>query len=67
MGDSAKYNAVARKIMVENGIAIDDQYAFCIDKLDKIQLPANVHFTPAGSKALAEQAVASILKALGKE
>ena len=66
MGDSAKYNAVARKIMDENGIAIDDQYAFCIDKLDKLQLPANVHFTKAGSEALAKQAVESILKALDK-
>lgn len=66
VGDSAKYNAVARKIMDENGIAIDDQYAFCIDKLDKLQLPANVHFTKEGSEALAKQAVASILKALDK-
>ena len=66
VGDSAKYNAVARKIMDENGIAIDDQYAFCIDKLDKLQLPANVHFTKAGSEALAKQAVESILKALDK-
>ena len=66
VGDSAKYNVAARKIMDEYGIAIDDQYAFCIDKLDKLQLPANVHFTTAGSQALAKQAVASILKALGK-
>lgn len=66
VGDSAKYNVVAKKIMDEHSIAIDDQYAFCIDKLDKLQLPANVHFSKAGSQALAEQAVASIQKALGK-
>lgn len=66
VGDSAKYNAVAKKIMDEHGIAIDDQYAFCMGKLDKLQLPANVHFTKEGSAALAKQAVASIQKALGK-
>lgn len=66
VGDSAKYNAVAKKIMDENGIAIDDQYTFCMDKLDRIQLPANVHFSSSGSKELAKQAVASIQKALEK-
>lgn len=66
VGDSAKYNAVAKKIMDENKIAIDDQYTFCMDKLDKIQLPANVHFSANGSKELAKQAVASILKALAE-
>lgn len=66
VGDSAKYNAIAKKIMDEHGIAIDDQYAFCMGKLDKLQLPANVHFTKEGSAALAQQAVASIHKALGK-
>jgi hypothetical protein len=66
VGDSAKYNAVAKNIMDEHGIAIDDQYAFALPQLKKIQRPADVHFTPEGSTALAEQAVASILKALGK-
>ena len=65
VGDSAKYNAVAKKIMDEHGIAIDDQYAFALPRLKEIQRPADVHFTTEGSKALAEQAVASILKALG--
>lgn len=66
VGDSAKYNAVAKKIMDEHGIAIDDQYTFALKQLKKIQLPANVHFSKAGSAVLAGQAVASIEKALGK-
>ena len=64
VGDSAKYNAVARKIMEENDIPIDDQYAFALKRLKEIQRPANVHFTPEGSRALAKQAVAAINKAL---
>ena len=64
VGDSAKYNAIAKRIMDENDIAIDDQYAFCMTKLDKIQRPANVHFSAEGSMELARQAVAAITAAL---
>lgn len=64
VGDAKKYNDVALKIMQENGIPVDDHYAFCLERLEEIQLPANVHFSPEGSRALAEQAVAAIEKAL---
>lgn len=64
VGDSAKYNAIAKTIMHENGIPTDDQYAFCMTRLDKIQRPANVHFTAAGSQELAKQAVTAIENAL---
>ena len=63
-GDAARYNEIARKIMAENGVAINDLYAFALPKLKEIQRPRNVHFTPDGSKALAEQVAAAILKAL---
>lgn len=65
-GDSVKYNAIAAKIMKENNIPTDDQYRFCMTCLDKIQRPANVHFTEEGSRALAAQAVAAIEKALAE-
>ena len=64
VGDSVKYNAIAKKIMDENKIAIDDQYSFAISRLDRIQRPANVHFSPDGSRELAKQAVAAISKSL---
>lgn len=67
VGDAAKYNAVAEKIMDEHAIAIDDQYTFAQARLKEIQRPANVHFTPAGSKALAQQTVAAIHKQLSAE
>ena len=67
VGDSAKYNKIAAKIMEEKGIPTDDQYALCMERLEKIQKPANVHFTPEGSQALAEQAVKAIEKALAKK
>lgn len=65
VGDAAKYNAVAAKIMKGEGISIDDQYTFCMPRLDKIQRQANVHFTPEGSQELAEQVVAAIETSLG--
>lgn len=64
VGDSKKYNAVAKKIMDEHHIAIDDQYTFALQNLKAIQRPANVHFTTEGSGRLAQQAVAAIEKAL---
>jgi acyl-CoA thioesterase-1 len=62
--DVVRYNEIAQKIAKENDIAIDDLYAFAMPKLSEIQRPANVHFTEAGSKVLAEQVAASIRKAL---
>ena len=64
VGDSVKYNQAAAKIMKERKIAIDDMYTFCMPRLKEIMRPANVHFTPAGSKALARQAAAAINAAL---
>ena len=62
--DVLAYNAVAKKIMDANGVAIDDLYAFALPKLKEIQREANVHFTPEGSVVLAGQVAASILERL---
>ena len=63
-GDEITYNAVGRKIMDSNRIAIDDLYEFALPRLAKIQKPADVHFTDEGSEELAQQVAASILAAL---
>jgi acyl-CoA thioesterase-1 len=64
--DVIAYNAVAKKIMDEVGVAIDDLYAYALPKLKDIQRPVNVHFSDDGSKVLAKQVVASIEAALPK-
>ena len=46
--DVLAYNAAAKKIMEENGVAIDDLYAFAAPQIEKIQLPANVHYNKDG-------------------
>ncbi|HEY8506421.1 MAG TPA: sulfatase-like hydrolase/transferase, partial [Gemmataceae bacterium] len=64
--DVPRYNAVARRVMEENGVAVNDLYAFALPRLKQIQRPANVHFTPEGSEALAGEVVRHIRRALGK-
>ncbi len=64
--DVPAYNAIAKKVMDENGIAIDDLYTFALPQLATIQIPVNVHFHESGSGILAKQVSETILKALGK-
>jgi acyl-CoA thioesterase-1 len=64
--DVIAYNKVAKKVMDENGVVIDDLYEFAFPQLTKIQRPVNVHFTDAGSEALATRVAAAIEKALAK-
>jgi hypothetical protein len=66
MGDSARYNTVAKKIMDKHNIPIDDQYRFVMANKEKMQRPNDVHFSKESSLALARQAVAAIKKALNE-
>jgi len=65
-GDEVAYNAVAKKVMDENHIPINDLYTFALAKLKDIQQPANVHFTPKGYEVLGERVAASIEPLLPK-
>ncbi|MSQ95141.1 MAG: SGNH/GDSL hydrolase family protein [Gemmataceae bacterium] len=64
--DVIEYNKSAKKIMEENGVAINDLYVFALPQLDKLQLKVNVHFTEKGSEALAVRVAATIEAALKK-
>jgi hypothetical protein len=61
VGDDAKYNAVAAKIMTKRGIPINDLYATsaAFDPL-LFTKPGDVHFKKAGSEKLAAEVVRSI-------
>jgi acyl-CoA thioesterase-1 len=65
--DVPLYNEIALKVMRENGIPVDDLYAFALPRLKTIQEPVNVHFTPAGSNLLAEQVSKSIKLAIASK
>lgn len=64
-GSEVPYNEVARKVMAEEGVTIDDLWAAVRPQLDKLQIPRNVHFHAAGSAVLAKQVAQSIRAALG--
>lgn len=65
-GDAEAYNAVAEKIMKENGIPSNDLYSLASSRLEELQQPRNVHFKNNGYRVLAERVAASILAALGE-
>ncbi len=65
VGDAVKYNEAAADVMSElGGIATDDLYDFSLANVTSEQRPANVHYTPEGSKLLAGHVVECIREAL---
>ena len=61
-----RYNAVAKKVMEDNGVAIDDLNAAITPHLEKMQRKMDVHYTPEGSEFLAKQVATSISSQLTK-
>ncbi len=66
VGDSKKYNEIAAKVMKDNDIPTNDLYSFSLAN-EGIQLPKNVHYSPDGSRKLAEDVVKSIEAALADQ
>ena len=64
VGDSIKYNAAAERVMIRHGIPTHDLFTPSRERMKEIMLPANVHYTKVGSKALAESVAKVILQAL---
>lgn len=62
--DAIRYNAVAARVMQEQGVTINDLHAYVKPRQAQLQRPANVHFTDKGSAQLAETVAAHILPAL---
>ncbi len=60
----SQYNAVAKKIMEESSITINDLYSFVDSSSKELMLPVNVHFTKEGSEQLADQVREAILNQL---
>lgn len=63
-GSIDEYNAIARKVMEESGVAIDDLNAAITPHLATMQRPNDVHYTSQGSAILAQEVVASVDAAL---
>jgi len=65
-GDEVAYNAAAAEVMKDEGVATNDLHAFAASRLAEIGKPADVHYTPSGSKVLATQVASRIEAALPK-
>lgn len=50
------YNEIAKKVMRETGVTVNDLWGFATPLLDILQIPGNPHFTNKGSLALAREA-----------
>ena len=56
------YNGVALKIMEQNGVQVNDLFAFTEPRLEELQLPKNCHFNAQGREVMGAQ-VAGVIKA----
>lgn len=63
-GSVQEYNAIALKVMKDNGVSIDDLNATIAPELKTLQIANDVHFTKEGSLVLAKQVAQSIEEAL---
>jgi len=54
------YNTIAKRVMEENGVAINDLNTYITPHLAKLQNPRDVHYSKEGSQFLAKQVAASI-------
>ncbi|MCH7872511.1 MAG: SGNH/GDSL hydrolase family protein, partial [Planctomycetes bacterium] len=62
--DPPRYNAVAKKVMKENDIVINDLYGGALERIADLQQPANVHFNAKGSQWLARHVTQHIRTAI---
>ena len=64
--DVPVYNAIAAEVMTEAGIPTHDLYTYVLESKEPLQLEANVHFSPEGSDALADDVVRILKEALAQ-
>lgn len=62
--ESVSFNEVAAVVMEKAGIPVNDLHRHASARLGEVQIPANVHFTEAGSRYLAEKVAGEIEKVL---
>ena len=66
VGDSVRYNAAAARVMRKHGVPTHDLFTMSKKRMKEIMRPANVHYTPEGSKVLGRDVARVITAALKK-
>ena len=65
--DAPKYNEIAARVMKAAGVMTEDLFSYSQQAPAGYQLPANVHYSPEGSKHLAEHVAKTIEAQLPKK
>lgn len=65
-GQVPEYNAIAAKVMTENGVTINDLNAWMTPRFEELHKPKDLHYTDAGSEHLARKVAEAITLALAK-
>lgn len=55
--DERKYNRIAKRIMKQHDIPVNDLHRFVLPRMEELQKPQNVHFHAQGSEMIAEEVV----------
>jgi len=58
------YNTVAKGVMDENGIPVNDLYTFSLPRIDAVQLKEDVHFSETGYRVLGGEVAETLLRLL---
>jgi lysophospholipase L1-like esterase len=66
-GSIPQYNAIAKRVMDDNNIAINDLNAAVTPQIEFLQKANDVHFTDEGSRKLAAHVAQAIREALDRE
>ena len=66
VGDSVKFNTAAARVMKKHGVPTQDLFTMSKKRIKEIMRPANVHYTPEGSKVLGRDVARVIMEALKK-
>lgn len=66
LADPALYNAIARRVMDDHHVPIDDLYGLVEPRIGELLPKPNVHFEAKGYELLADQVVASMRAALAR-
>lgn len=59
-----EYNVIASKVMLENGVAINDLHSYVNPRFAELQIPNDLHYKPEGSEFLAVRVAEVIRTAL---
>lgn len=66
-GSEKDYNAIATKVMNENGVQVNDLHSYMLPRFTEFQIANDLHYQPAGYQFLAKRVAEVIETALPKK